>query len=107
MSIEAILAGVGVAIVVIAYVMRPFRQSSDEVDLDLAIEAWIAELGAEAGAVQPGRDETESGTGSHTQNEGGNPAAGVINYCSQCGQSVSSEDRYCSGCGYRLGGGGT
>ena len=93
------------AIVVIAYVLRPFREVSEEGALDRAIEAWIAELSADAGALESSRYNGDSETAHQVQHEDARPAGGVINYCSQCGRRVSSEDRYCSGCGYRLGGG--
>ncbi len=105
MSIEAILAAVGVAIVVIAYVVRPFREVSDQNAFDRAIEAWIVELSADAGALEPGGDDRDSGTARQIQYESASPEGGVINYCAQCGRRVASKDRYCSGCGYRLGGG--
>ncbi len=104
MSFEAILAGLGVAIVVIAYVTRPFREASDQDTFDGAIEAWIMELRADAGALEPGGDDRGTETMRQVECESASPEGGVINCCSQCGRPVASKDRYCSGCGYRLGG---
>lgn len=84
MSVGAVLAGVGVLLVVVAYVARPFRKTAGDRALDRAIEAWIAQM----------EDEQRLFTD------------GLINNCSQCGHRVSHDDRYCSGCGSRLKGGG-
>ncbi len=80
MSTGSVLAGIAVALVVGAYLARPFRTA--EVDLDRAIEVWVAQVRAER--------ETESV---------------MVNYCPQCGRRLGPNDRFCAGCGTRLQGG--
>jgi hypothetical protein len=81
MGIGSVLVGLGVAILVSAYLVRPFRKG--KVDLDRAIETWV-------GQIRSG-ERTES--------------AGDVNHCPRCGRRVSSDDRFCSRCGTRLQGG--
>ncbi|MGD1997169.1 MAG: zinc ribbon domain-containing protein [Anaerolineae bacterium] len=78
MSIGSILVGVALALVVGAYLARPFRSGGG---LDRQIEAWVAQV-REAGA------------------------GGRADYCSQCGRRVGPDDRFCPGCGTALQGGG-
>ncbi len=102
MSFGAVLAGVGVLIVLVAYVARPFRKTAEDRTLDRAIEAWIAQMEDKQGVLQHSVG-TDGGAGARDDQRGGGPTDdGVINNCSQCGRRVSQDDRYCSGCGNRL-----
>ena len=88
MSIGSILIGVACALVVVAYLARPFRSAA--VGLDRVIETWVAEVRVE---VQGGREAGE-------QRSRG--AEEEVNYCPQCGRRVGPGDRFCAGCGTRL-----
>jgi hypothetical protein len=80
MGVGSILTGIALALVVGAYLARPFRTM--EVDLDRAIEIWVAQVHA-AGETE-GIDE------------------GGMNYCRQCGRRLGRDDRFCPECGTRL-----
>ena len=82
MSIGTVLVGIGVVLLVGAYLARPFRKG--EMDLDRAIETWVAQV--RSGEQQ---EETE-------------PEATPTNYCPQCGRRARPDDRFCSGCGTQL-----
>lgn len=82
MSIGTVLVGIAVVLLVGAYLARPFRKG--EADLDRAIESWVAQVRAE------GRPKE------------GEPEAGSVSYCPQCGRRVRPDDRFCSGCGTPL-----
>jgi len=84
MSIGSVLVGIAVALVAGTYLARPFR--SARVDLDRAIEVWVAQVCAD-------------GQGSRGAEEQ------AVNYCSQCGRRVGPDDRFCAGCGAPLLGG--
>jgi hypothetical protein len=94
MSIGTVLVGIALLIVLVAYVARPFRTATEGVDPETAIEFWVAQIREEQNAAQDTGQST--GPGLH---------ADRINYCPACGRRVSSNDRYCSGCGTRLRGG--
>jgi len=98
MSIGAILVGIGALLVVVAYVARPFRAATTGGDLDRAIEGWVERV----------RREEAGGKRAESRREYEGDVAGecaVINFCPQCGRQVAPDDRFCSGCGMRLGGG--
>lgn len=78
MSVGSILVGVALALIVGAYLARPFRRA--EMDPDQTIAAWVAQVRAEM--------ETED-----------------LAYCSRCGRRAGSDDRFCARCGARLRGG--
>ena len=80
MSIGTILVGIAIALIVGAYLARPFRTAS--VDPERAIEAWVAEARA-GGQVSRGAEE-------------------AVNFCSKCGRSVGPGDHFCPDCGTRL-----
>ena len=88
MSIGSILVGIALALVTGAYLARPFRTAT--VDLDQAIESWVAKVRAE-GRKGGGAEEQES--------EGTEEA---INYCPKCGRRVGLDDHFCAGCGAPL-----
>jgi hypothetical protein len=91
MGIGSVLVGIGVALIVGAYLARPFRKVSAPANIDRAIEAWVAQ-------VDTGK--AVSGTGAPERD--GEP----VNFCHQCGRRVGPDDRFCSGCGTQLGGDG-
>ena len=82
MSIGTVLVGIAVALVVGAYLARPFRRGG--ADLDRAIETWVAQVRAEG---QPKKGEF---------------GAKPLSYCPQCGRRLRLDDRFCSGCGTQL-----
>ena len=88
MSIGSALVGVALVLVVGAYLARPFRRA--EVDLERAIEAWVAQVRAE------GQRLALSGL------EGSRGAEEAVNFCPQCGRRVIPDHRFCPGCGTRL-----
>ena len=84
MGIGSVLVGIACALIVGAYLARPFRRP--EADRDQVIEAWVARV-------------RESG-GAERRRSGGVEEA--VNFCSQCGRRIGPDDRFCSGCGTRL-----
>ena len=88
MGIGSILVGVAVALIVGAYLARPFRVAKVTTDLDQAIETWVAFVRAEGAVPSPAEKGLEP-----------------TNFCHQCGRRVVSDDRFCAGCGTLLRGG--
>lgn len=87
MGIGSMLVGVALALLVGAYLARPFRRPSAE--FDRALEHWVAQARA-------------------AQQAGGPSAAspptreGPVNFCPRCGRRVGPDDRFCAGCGAPL-----
>ena len=102
MSIGSILVGVSVALLVAAYLARPFRPTQSGGDFDRAIETWVARARSQV-PVEP-ELEPEQPVG--PQPEAPQEVAEPVNFCLQCGRRVGSDDRFCAGCGRRLPGGG-
>ena len=88
MGIGSILVGVALALLVGAYLARPFRRP--EADPDRAIERWVAQ--ARAAAQASGRAELSLPAGEEEP----------VNFCPQCGRRVGPDDRFCAGCGTPL-----
>ncbi len=88
MSIGSILVGIAFALIVGAYLARPFRTAT--IDLDRAIEVWVAKA----------REEGQRG--SRVEEQKSERIEGKVNYCPQCGRSVGPDDRFCAGCGTPL-----
>ena len=102
MSIGSILVGIALALVTGACLARPFRTAT--VDLDRAIETWVAEVRVEERRRRPvGGTATTGSKGAEERRS--NEAEEQVNYCSQCGRSVGPDDHFCAGCGASLRGG--
>ena len=99
MSIGSILVGIAVLAVVVAYLARPFRPA-DSASIDRTIETWVRQVQDEE--LDPSERAQEEHAGDGMAPAGAEPAARSVNYCSQCGQRVASDDRFCSSCGARL-----
>jgi hypothetical protein len=116
MSVGVVLVGIGVILVVAAYLARPFRMSrplrasycaDEDADLDCTIEAWVAR--ARARREHPGLVEDLSvplvyGADVRSDDfgrfgEAGGPGAA---YCPQCGRRAGPGDRFCARCGTPL-----
>lgn len=78
MGIGSILVAIALALVVGAYLARPFRRTG--IDADRTIEAWVAQARM--------KDTREEEVGA--------------NYCPQCGRRVAFDDLFCAKCGARL-----
>ncbi len=85
MSFGSVLVGLALALVVGAWLARPFRRAADP---HRAIEYWVTRARAASFAV---RHEAERST---VQNE--------VNFCPRCGRRVGPEDRFCARCGAPL-----
>jgi hypothetical protein len=77
-GIGSILVAIALALVVGAYLARPFRRV--RINADRAIETWVAQ----ARARVTGEEEMEA------------------SYCPQCGCRVALDDLFCAKCGTRL-----
>ncbi|MGD9028788.1 MAG: zinc ribbon domain-containing protein [Anaerolineae bacterium] len=93
-SLGAILVGMSLLLVVVAYVARPFRTATAALDPQKAIESWVAQVREEQDVAQETGEIAVPGLRSDR-----------INYCPACGRQVSLDDRFCSGCGAGLRGG--
>jgi ribosomal protein S27AE len=89
MSPGSLLIGLALALVVGAWLARPFRRAADP---DRAIEYWVARTRA-AGGGPPGAAELAS-----PQRSG----VARVNFCPRCGRRVGPEDRFCARCGAPL-----
>ena len=87
MSIGSVLVGVAVALVVGAYLARPFRVVSVSADANLErdIEAWVAQARSQGTGISSAEADSEP-----------------VNFCFECGRRVGPDDRFCAGCGTRL-----
>lgn len=91
MGIGSIVVGIALLLIVAAYLARPFRVARANVELDRAIEAWVAQVRGEG---------HRGGGGEELGSEG---AERQVNFCPQCGQRVGPGDRFCAQCGAPLG----
>jgi tRNA(Ile2) C34 agmatinyltransferase TiaS len=85
MSIGSILVGIAVAMVVVAYLARPFRQARANADLDREIEAGVARVRAEMEKAQ-----------------GDTAAEERTACCPRCGRRAGPDDLFCARCGTQL-----
>ena len=76
-SVGSVLVGVGIALVVAAYLARPFRVTRSGADLDRVVEIWVGQVRA---------------TGDRAR------------HCPQCGRRAGRDDRFCAACGAGLDG---
>ena len=114
MSLGALLIGLAAAILLVAYVLSPFRRVARTVDVDAQIEAWVAEARQAGGATPVVM--TEDATGVPEARATSVPAESVpagtagadtsegktANFCHHCGEPVQPHHRYCPNCGTRL-----
>ena len=103
MSIGALLIGLAVLILLVAYVAGPFRRV--ESDLDAQIETWIAQVrrSEHVGRQQADTDRiadasVERAAGSDAEQ----PMSSPPHFCHQCGYRVKPEHRFCPNCGTQL-----
>ena len=99
MSIGSILVGVSVALLVAAYLARPFRPTRAGDDVDRMIETWVTRARSEV----PTEPELEP---ERMPSPAPQATAEPVNFCPQCGRRVGPDDRFCAGCGRQLPGGG-
>ena len=85
MGIGSILVGIAVAMVVVAYLARPFRPARANAGLDREIEAGVAQVRTER---EKERADTEAEA--HTA------------CCPRCGHRAGPDDRFCARCGTQL-----
>lgn len=90
MSIGSILIGLSLALVVGAWLARPFRRAADP---DRAVEYWVAQARAARSGPFVVRHEAERSA--VDADEG-------IHFCPRCGRPVGPEDRFCARCGAPL-----
>jgi len=96
MSPGSLLIGLALALVVGAWLARPFRRAADP---DRAIECWVARTRA-AGGGPPGAAELPAGGEPRSAAEW--RPADEVNFCPRCGRRVGPEDRFCARCGAPL-----
>jgi len=82
MGVGSILVGIALALVVGAYLARPFRSARAGLELDRTIEAWVAQV------------------------RGGGGVEEAAGYCPPCGTRRRPGEVFCARCGRRLPGGG-
>lgn len=87
MSIGSVLIGLALALVVGAWLARPFRRAADP---DRAIEHWVAQARAAHGEPFVVRHEVERSAVDVDED---------IHFCPRCGRRVGPEDRFCARCG--------
>ncbi len=99
MSIGSILIGLSLALIVGAWLARPFRRAANP---DRAVEYWIAQAHAAVRSEpqseaewRPARSEPRSETEWRSAGED-------IQFCPRCGRRVGPEDRFCARCGAPL-----
>lgn len=85
MGIGSVLVGIAVAMVVVAYLARPFRRARADADPGREIEARAARVRAEKEKVQ-----------------GDTAAEERMAYCPRCGHRAGPDDRFCARCGTQL-----
>ncbi|MCS7283562.1 MAG: zinc-ribbon domain-containing protein [Anaerolineae bacterium] len=84
MSLGSILIGLAIALIVGAWLIRPFRHTAHP---DRAIEYWVTK--ARLSYREPSAPVSE---GSEEE----------IRFCPRCGRRVGPEDRFCARCGTPL-----
>jgi len=120
MSLGSIFVGLAIAVIVIAYIARPFRTASGAAAsrTDKLIEAWVRATpvetpGAEEEATAPEALAPAAASMATTPvplapspstpaTAHGAPSSAAVNFCPQCGRRVTAEYRFCPGCGAPL-----
>ncbi len=97
MSPGSLLIGLALALVVGAWLARPFRRAADP---DRAIEYWVARARAVGGG--PIGEAEGRPAGSEPRSEAEGHPTDEVNFCSRCGRRVGPEDRFCARCGAPL-----
>ena len=118
MSLGSIFVGLAIAVIVIAYIARPFRAASSATSrTDKLIEAWVRAAPVATAVVDDTAPDTDVASPAPVP-----PAPVVIpapvvvpqaaprpvssseavNFCPQCGRRVTAEYRFCPGCGALL-----
>ena len=87
MSVGSLLVALSLALIVGAWLARPFRRAADP---DRAIEYWVARVGVADRSRPQGEAERPS------------EPAEEVNFCPRCGRRVGPEDRFCVRCGAPL-----
>ncbi len=95
MSIGSVLIGIGLTLVVAAYLARPFRAAGG--NQKRGIEAWVAQVRAEG--ASPRHTAPPAGAGADADADAD---ADEVNFCPQCGRRASPDDYFCAKCGHRL-----
>ena len=115
MSLGSIFVGLAIAVIVIAYIARPFRAASGAAAsrTDKLIEAWVR--------AAPVATPVAEDTGKPPDIDAAAPApvtpapvvvpqaaarpvssSEAVNFCPQCGRRVTADYRFCPGCGALL-----
>jgi hypothetical protein len=116
MSLGSILVGLAVAVIVIAYIVRPFRAASGAAvsRTDKLIEAWVRATPTVAPSGPSGVEDSAPApraavstpmpmTSVPVVPPSSVPlSSGEVNFCPQCGRRVTAEYRFCPGCGALL-----
>jgi len=123
MSLGSIFIGLAIAVMVIAYIARPFRAASGAAvsRTDKLIEAWVraapvaTPAGQDAGAEPRAQADVIAPVSASVATPPVAPAPVVVpraaarsvsseavNFCPQCGRRVTAEYRFCPGCGALL-----
>jgi len=123
MSLGSIFVGLAIAVIVIAYIARPFRAASGAAvsRTDKLIEAWVRAAPVATPAVQDGSAKPRAQVDvvvPVSAPVAAPPVASApvvvpraaaqlepseaVNFCPQCGRRVTTEYRFCPGCGVLL-----
>jgi len=120
MSLGSIFIGLAIAVIVIAYIVRPFRAASGAAAsrTDKLIEAWVRAAPVATPAVQNVVVEPQGDIFAPAVKTVVTPPVapvpvavprtvqsaptGDVNFCPQCGRRVTAEYRFCPGCGALL-----
>jgi hypothetical protein len=120
MSLGSIFVGLAIAVITVAYIVRPFRAASGAASsavasrTDKLIEAWvraapIATPDVEDAVTAPWVDAAVATPAPVVAPPSSAPASAqvvapsaAVNFCPQCGRRVTSDYRFCPGCGALL-----
>lgn len=99
MSMGSLLVALSLALIVGAWLARPFRRAADP---DRAIEYWVAQ--ARAVGIEPRGEPDWRPAGSEPRSaaEWRPETTEEVNFCPRCGRRVGPEDLFCARCGAPL-----